>query len=471
VRIGGKITKKGLTKALPRSRQPRTSQGGHKRSAGGGRGRNGRPAPARRPGAGPEALRAPDSIARDLITAVVSSGAASGEAEGDERVHVTKAQARRVAVEFGGAMLEVTNLETAKHCDDVVVVSEALCEQLGVTGSEREDVLAAARLHDLGKAAVGAKVLDKAGPLDGRERELILRHTEFGERILAAVPELDEIARLVRHSHERWDGQGYPDGLAAEQIPLGSRIIFCADAFHAIRSDRPYRKGRSSAASLAEIRCCAGTQFDPRVVEAFEQVVRDLHLVPAKARMRRSSRLTVLLMMLTIGTGGAAAAGSGLLGEQASGRDGTVPPATGALQSLGIPVGNLVPLQRWRDSGFAPGSSPGAGAGSREGRPGQRGSSNPTGGSTGGGSGSGAGGSQGGGPPGSAPGNSANNPHGGPPGLSGGGPPGQSGAAGPGNSANNPQGGPPGQSGAAVPGNSADNPQGGPPGQSGGAKK
>ncbi len=405
-------------------------------------------------------------MARDLISAVVSSGAASGEAEGDESVHVTKAQARRVAVEFGGAMLEVTNLETAKHCDDVVVVSEALCEQLGVTGSEREDVLAAARLHDLGKAAVGAKILAKPGPLDGRERELIHRHTEFGERILAAVPELGEIARLVRHSHERWDGLGYPDGLAAEQIPLGSRIIFCADAFHAIRSDRPYREGRSSAASLAEIKRCAGTQFDPQVVEAFEQVARDLRLVSAQARMRRSSRLAVLLMMLTIGTGGAAAAGSGLLGEQASGRDGAVAPAAAGLQPLGIPLGDLVPVQRWRDSSFAPGAGPGAAARSQGGRQGQRDSgdrgstqgsegarspqaagSDPTGGSTGGGSGGGAGGSQGGGPPGSAPGNSANNPHGGPPGLSGGGPPGLSGGGPPGNSANNPDGAAPGQSG------------------------
>jgi hypothetical protein len=141
-------------------------------------------------------------------------------------------------------------------------------------------------------------------------------HTEVGQQILGSVPELKQIGRLVRHSHERWDGGGYPDGLEGDDIPLGSRIIFCADAFHAIRSDRAYRKGVPAAQALGEIRRCAGTQFDPEVVAAFEQVIRDLRLTPrAKRRAQRSSRLSALLLCLALGGGGSAIATSNLLGE------------------------------------------------------------------------------------------------------------------------------------------------------------
>jgi HD-GYP domain-containing protein (c-di-GMP phosphodiesterase class II) len=106
--------------------------------------------------------------------------------------------------------------------------------------------------------------------LDPIEWVAIRRHTIVGEQILVSVPELRGAARLVRHSHERWDGFGYPDGLSGEEIPLGSRIISCADAFAVIRSDRAYRPGSSTAEALAEIHACAGTQFDPAVVEALE---------------------------------------------------------------------------------------------------------------------------------------------------------------------------------------------------------
>ena len=153
--------------------------------------------------------------------------------------------------------------ETAAHSDDVVVISRAICDLLRIKGEQRQDLLAAAHLHDIGKAAIPAKILNKPGPLTAKEWELMRAHTEVGADILASVPELEGIARVVRHSHERWDGKGYPDGLAGEEIPLGSRIIFCADAFHAIRSDRPYRPGRPAPDVLVEVRANAGTQFDP----------------------------------------------------------------------------------------------------------------------------------------------------------------------------------------------------------------
>jgi HD-GYP domain-containing protein (c-di-GMP phosphodiesterase class II) len=100
-------------------------------------------------------------------------------------------------------------------------------------------------------------------------------HTVKGEAILSSITELGDIAKMVRHSHERWDGNGYPDGLAGEEIPLGSRIIFCADAFHAMRSDRPYRPAVPARAALAEIAGCAESQFDPGVVAALRETAGD----------------------------------------------------------------------------------------------------------------------------------------------------------------------------------------------------
>jgi HD domain len=138
------------------------------------------------------------------------------------------------------------------------------------------------------------------------------RHTVIGQEILSSVPELADVGRLVRHSHERWDGRGYPDELGGSEIPLGSRIIFCADAFHAIRCDRPYRAGRSAAEAVAEIKRCAGSQFDPTVATALEEVVRDRQRRPRGAG---SSRLFALLMCLVVGGAGTAIARSDLLGD------------------------------------------------------------------------------------------------------------------------------------------------------------
>jgi HD-GYP domain-containing protein (c-di-GMP phosphodiesterase class II) len=116
--------------------------------------------------------------------------------------------------------------------------------------------------------AVPDSVLEKESALDEVEAEMVRRHTVEGERIIAAAPGLETVATLVRASAERFDGRGYPDGLAGEQIPLGSRIIAVAVAFAAITARRPYREGIGPDEALAEMRRCAGAQFDPRVVEA-----------------------------------------------------------------------------------------------------------------------------------------------------------------------------------------------------------
>jgi hypothetical protein len=209
-----------------------------------------------------------------------------------------------------------------------------MCSQLGVDDADRDDVLAAARLHDIGKASVPREILEKPGPLDAEEWDLMRAHTVVGEQILGSVTELEGIARLVRYSHERWDGDGYPDGLAGDEIPLGSRIIFCADAFHAIRCNRPYRMGRSADRALAEVKRCSGTQFDPRVVAALEEVVRELRLT-TQGRPRRSSRLAALLLVLALGFAGSAVARSDLLGAPS-------PSGSGAGQAQAAPGQPLV---------------------------------------------------------------------------------------------------------------------------------
>ncbi len=223
--------------------------------------------------------------------------------------------ARRAAVEIASAVLSANNAATAAHSDDVDVISEAIGRRLGLSEQAVDDMIVAARLHDIGKLGVPQRIIEKPAALDHDEWAVIRRHTIIGEQILVAVPELRGAAHLVRHSHERWDGAGYPDGLAGEEIPLGSRIVFCADAYHAIRSDRPYRQGRSAAEALAEIRSCAGTQFDPKVVEALEALAGDLRKERNGNRQRpiRYRRLTALMLIVSIGACSSALARSGLI--------------------------------------------------------------------------------------------------------------------------------------------------------------
>ena len=172
----------------------------------------------------------------------------------------------------------------ASHVHAVCQLTCAAAQELGVTGSELEAVRHAAALHDIGKMAIPDSILDKPGSLSDAEWALIREHTLIGERILAAAPALERSARLVRCSHEHFDGSGYPDGLAGEDIPLGSRIILVADAFDAMVSERSYGTKRSEAGALAELRRCAGTQFDPAAVTAFERALAQRRAEPAGVR-------------------------------------------------------------------------------------------------------------------------------------------------------------------------------------------
>jgi two-component system cell cycle response regulator len=173
------------------------------------------------------------------------------------------------------------NPELRTHLSGVAQLAEATALRLRLGHDEIEQVRHAAELHDVGKVAVPDAILTKPGPLDDDEWAFIRRHTLIGERIVAAAPALTRVAALVRSSHERWDGAGYPDGLAAEAIPLGARIVAVADAFDAMTGPRPYSTARSEDEALEELRRCAGTQFDAAVVEAFVAAWRDVRLSAA----------------------------------------------------------------------------------------------------------------------------------------------------------------------------------------------
>jgi two-component system cell cycle response regulator len=156
-----------------------------------------------------------------------------------------------------------------EHLGGVARLAHAVARRLGMSATEVDQVTRAAELHDIGKMAVPDAILEKPAGLNDGELDLIRQHTIIGERILAVSPALRKVGQLVRHSHERFDGHGYPDRLVGEEIPLGARIIAACDAFDAMTTDRPYQPAISVREALGELRRCAGGQFDPRVIEAF----------------------------------------------------------------------------------------------------------------------------------------------------------------------------------------------------------
>jgi diguanylate cyclase (GGDEF)-like protein len=156
---------------------------------------------------------------------------------------------------------------TGEHSESVVDMACAVAGSFGLEEREIHRIGQAALLHDIGKVAIPDQILNKPAALDEQEWVLMREHPVIGERILRAIPGMEGIARIVRHEHESFDGSGYPDGLAGEQIPLGSRIILACDTYHAITSDRPYRARRPHSAAVVELSRCAGSQFDPRVTE------------------------------------------------------------------------------------------------------------------------------------------------------------------------------------------------------------
>jgi HD-GYP domain-containing protein (c-di-GMP phosphodiesterase class II) len=173
-----------------------------------------------------------------------------------------------------GEMLEADDAYTGgEHTKGVVALSLAVGRRLGLDAREQRRLEFGALLHDIGKLRVPDAILNKPGKLTPEEWEVVKRHPEDGQRMLERIGGvLAEVGLVVRAHHERWDGRGYPDGLAAEDIPLNARIICACDAFSAMTTDRSYRSALPLDEAIAELHACAATQFDPSVVEALVAV-------------------------------------------------------------------------------------------------------------------------------------------------------------------------------------------------------
>jgi HD-GYP domain-containing protein (c-di-GMP phosphodiesterase class II) len=177
-------------------------------------------------------------------------------------------------------VVEADDNYTADHCRSVVDLTIATAEVLGLSRDERQDLETAALLHDVGKIAIPKEILNKPSKLTAEEFELMKSHTLEGQALLDRVGgRLARVGEIVRSCHERWDGKGYPDGLRGDEIPLAARVVFCCDAYSAMTTDRPYRSAMTPETAMAELRANAGTQFEPRIVEAVCAVVaEDLEL-------------------------------------------------------------------------------------------------------------------------------------------------------------------------------------------------
>ncbi len=165
---------------------------------------------------------------------------------------------------------------TSNHSQRVADYAVRIARAMGLPEEEVERIRIGGLMHDIGKIGISGKIIRKPGKLTSAEMDLMKQHAAVSARIIGPLEILGESARMVRHHHERWDGNGYPDGLKGNEIPVGSRIIFVADALDALVTDRPYRKGASKAEALRILRENSGTQFDPAVVRALERVFRTL---------------------------------------------------------------------------------------------------------------------------------------------------------------------------------------------------
>jgi diguanylate cyclase (GGDEF)-like protein len=191
----------------------------------------------------------------------------------DERMYANKRSRSGGAGGQAGEVLLRTlrakQPELDEHSTQVAALAARVGRRLGLSGEELDEISRAAQLHDVGKVGIPDAILNKSSRLSDREWEFIRNHTVLGERILEGAPALRPVARLVRSSHERWDGFGYPDRLRGEQIPLGARIVSVCDAYDAMITQRAYRAAVPHEVACRELRRCAGAQFDPAVVEAF----------------------------------------------------------------------------------------------------------------------------------------------------------------------------------------------------------
>jgi diguanylate cyclase (GGDEF)-like protein len=190
----------------------------------------------------------------------------------DERMYANKRSRSTARSQAGEVLLRTMHAkqpELDEHSSNVAELATRVARRLSLGGEALDEIARAAELHDIGKVGIPDAILNKPSGLTDGEWEFIYQHTILGERILHGAPALRPVARLVRASHERWDGRGYPDGLRGEEIPLGARIVSVCDAYEAMTADRSYRAAVSHELACQELRRSAGSQFDPQVVEAF----------------------------------------------------------------------------------------------------------------------------------------------------------------------------------------------------------
>jgi anti-anti-sigma factor len=219
----------------------------------------------------------PELAQRDLafmhvLAELIADHLERDELEGEKR----RAEAQASGVAGLLAALEARDSYTGEHSDAVVKLAAQVARELSLSEREIADVEQVALLHDIGKVGIPDSILRKPAPLDDGEWALMRQHPAIGARIVGAIPSLAHLAPAIRSEHERWDGSGYPDGLAGEQIPLASRICLACDAFHAMVSDRPYRRALPREHALAELERGAGSQFCPDTVAALLAVLETL---------------------------------------------------------------------------------------------------------------------------------------------------------------------------------------------------
>ena len=215
----------------------------------------------------------------------------------DQRLYVDKRSGSRrdARTEVKDVLLQVLaeqNGNLVDHLGHVAVFAWSTAIRLDLTTEQADRARLAAELHDIGKAAIPNAILNKPGPLDHNERMFMQRHSEIGERIVAAAPTLLEIAPIIRSAHERVDGTGYPDGLRLDQIPICARIIAVVDAYDAMTTDRPYQQAMSSEDAVVELERNAGSQFDATVVTAFVAVLAESFLPDRTVAVGSANRVT-----------------------------------------------------------------------------------------------------------------------------------------------------------------------------------
>jgi putative nucleotidyltransferase with HDIG domain len=171
------------------------------------------------------------------------------------------------------AALEAKDAYTGNHAQTIAKLAVDVGRELGLSGAELRAVRMGALLHDVGKIGIPEAIINKPGPLTDDEFTVMKTHTVIGADIIAGIPGMEEVVVLVRSSHERWDGRGYPDGLAGNAVPRGAYVIAVCDAYHAMTEDRVYRKAMSREGAVTELHRCSGTQFMPAAVEALQRVI------------------------------------------------------------------------------------------------------------------------------------------------------------------------------------------------------